>query len=83
MPAAAVIVGCLLVCPPTIGSDPGSDTGADSGGDSGPDSGSDSGSDAGSDTGSDSGTDSGSIRAASCEVGDVVAVVGDTGAGES
>ena len=83
MPATAVIVGCLIVCPPTIGSDPGSDTGADSGADSGPDLGSDSGSDAGSDTGSDSGTDSGSIGAATCEVGNVEAVGADTRAGVS
>ena len=61
---AAVIVGCLLVCPPTL----------DSGSDSGPGSGTDAGSDSGSDSGSDTGADSGSDGAATFEVENVVAV---------
>ena len=48
---AAVIVGCLLVCPPTL------DSSSDSGPGSGTDAGSDSGSNSGSDTGADSGSD--------------------------
>ena len=40
MPAASVILGCLLVCPPTIGSNFGSDSGSDSGTDADSDSGS-------------------------------------------